>query len=69
MYIINTYGYTGGPTFLTITAARKALAEYKREDRAACKRRFGTAKVSSDKDGYVVEAGANLWSAARINKY
>lgn len=68
MYIITSMVYTGGPTFKTLGEARKALSEYKKEDKASCKRRFGRASVNNWTDGYCIEFGCNIWSARNIRK-
>jgi hypothetical protein len=70
MYTILFQGYeTGTGHYLTLAKARKALVEFKREDKEECRRKFGRAKVSGNKDIYRVEFGANLFSAGGIAKY
>jgi hypothetical protein len=66
-FSIKFFGYeSSSGDFRTKTTARKALADFKKEDKAACRRRFGTAKVTSTKDSYKIEFGCNLYSAAAI---
>jgi hypothetical protein len=68
VFTISFFGYeTPLGHFTTKTSARKELAAFKKEDKAACRKRFGTAKVTSTKDSYKIEFGCNLYSAAAIN--
>jgi len=53
-------------SFATLTAARKALSAFKKEDKETCRKRFKAAKVTSTKDSYKIEFGCNLYSAASI---
>lgn len=66
-FMIKFFGYESGTVeYRNKTEARKALADFKREDKAACRKRFGTAKVTNTKDSYKIEFGCNLYSAAAI---
>jgi hypothetical protein len=67
MYSIQYFGYeTSTGNFTTLTEARKELNASKREEKAKCRARYKTAKVTSTKDTYKIEFGCNLYSAASI---
>ena len=69
IYRIRSVGYSGGePRFTTMTAARKYLADIKREDKAVCKKRYGTVKVTNWKTGFKIEFGCNLFSSSNIEQ-
>ena len=69
-YRIQFFGYEPSPDLYdTLTKARKVLATYKKEDKARCRSRYKSAKVTGTKDSYKIEFGCNLYSAAAIVPY
>jgi hypothetical protein len=69
MYKIQFFGYeTMIGNFNTITAARKELNNYKKEEKKECKAKYKTVQVKTTKDSYSVNFGCNLYSAGAIVK-
>ncbi len=66
-YFITSSGYSAPfPEFSTKADAMADLSASKREAVKACKRKLGTAKITSWRDGFKVEAGCNLWMSRNL---